>query len=251
MKKNGDREAEAMSFAIEPWRLTLDHASDDAQVDALLSYAVRRVSSVYWTPVRVARRAARLFEELGVSRVLDVGSGPGKFCVVAGLHAPRLQLVGVEHRPHLVAAARALAASVRATNVTFVHGDATGLPREGFDGFYVFNSFAENSFSSDDQFDQTVELSRVRRVDDVMRMERGLAAQDEGTVLLTYHGLGGPIPGSYEPVHVEIAGSGWLRAWQKGSFASSKYWLEDGPDVRLTTIEEVVRHILPDPDESR
>lgn len=251
MKKKGAQTADVMLPSLQPWTIPIDDASD-AQCDALLPRAVRRASSVYWTPVRVARRAAQIFDELGVSRVLDVGSGPGKFCVVAGARAPRISFVGVEHRPHLVAAARSLAAAVGATNVTFVHGDATCLPWTGFDGFYVFNSFAENAFSADDQLDQTVDLSYVRRVDDVMRVERWLATRDVGTVLLTYHGLGGPIPGSYERVHVEAAGSAWLRAWRKGRVhTSDRYWLEDGADVRLATIEDVVRYLLPDPDESR
>lgn len=248
MKKDS-AQAAAVPF-LQTWPIPIDDTSD-AQLDALLPRPVRRVSSVYWTPVRVARRAAQIFDDLGVSRVLDVGSGPGKFCIVAGARAPRISFVGIEHRPHLVAAAQSLAASVGATNVTFVHGDATCLPWAGFDGFYVFNSFAENGFSFDNQFDQTVELSRVRRIDDVMRVERWLATRDVGTVLVTYHGLGGPIPGSYERVHVEAAGSAWLRAWRKGpDGASDKYWLEDGVDVSLETIEGVVRHLLPDPDES-
>lgn len=253
MKKNGAQTATDGMPCLETWShasLTIDNMTD-AQLDALLPRAARRVSPMYWTPVRVARRAARIFDDLGVSRVLDVGSGPGKFCVVAGASAPRIAFVGIEHRAHLVAAAQSLAASLGTTNVTFTHGDATCLPWAGFDGFYVFNSFAENSFSSDNQFDQTVELSHVRRIDDVMRVERWLAARQVGTILLTYHGLGGPIPGSYECVHVEAAGSAWLRAWRKGrDGASDTYWLEDGADVTLATIEGVVRHLLPDPDES-
>lgn len=249
MKKNGAQSALRPVPFLQTWPIPIDDTSD-AQLDALLPRAVRRVSSVYWTPVRVARRAAQIFDDLGVRRVLDVGSGPGKFCVVAGARAPRVSFVGIEHRPHLVAAAQSLAASVRATNVTFMHGDATRLPCADFDGFYVFNSFAENRFSADDQFDQTVELSNARRVDDVMRVERWLATRGAGTVLLTYHGLGGPIPASYERVHVEAAGGGWLRAWRKGrGGANDKYWLEDDADVRLATLEDVVRHLLPDPDE--
>lgn len=241
-----ERATDVMLPALRPWRLSLEHASD-TQFDVLLPRAARRASSRYWTPVRVARRAAGIFEELGVSRVLDVGSGSGKLCVVAGLHAPRLELVGVEQRPHLVAAARALALAVGTTNVTFVQGDATLLPSERFDGFYVFNSFAENGLPAADQLDQTVELSHVRRLDDVMRVQQWLATRTLGTILVTYHGLGGPIPASYEHVHMEAAGSGWLHAWRQGcsSANNDKQWLEDGPAVSLATLEEIVHHLLP------
>jgi SAM-dependent methyltransferase len=250
--KSDDARARVLAMAsFEATSLTaaIDNMSD-SQIDALFPSLIRTVSPMYWTPVRVARRAAEIFDDLEVSRVLDVGSGPGKFCVVAGARAPRVSFVGIEHRAHLVAAARSLAESLGTKNVSFVHGDATSLPEADFDGFYVFNSFAENSFFPENQLDQTVALSPVRRVDDVMRVERWLATRPVGTVLMTYHGLGGPIPGSYECVHVEPAGTAWLRAWQKGTGDTSDYyWLEDDADVTRATLEMVVRHLLPDPDD--
>jgi SAM-dependent methyltransferase len=219
----------------------------DAQLDALLPAAVRHASAIYWTPAGVARRAAQIFVDLGIARVLDVGSGAGKFCVVAGAHAAGLSLVGVEHRPHLVAAAQALAVAVESANVTFFVGDASRLPLADFDGFYIFNSFAENAFLVADQLDQTVELSHGRQLGDVMRVERWLANRSLGTVLVTYHGLGGPIPGSYARVHVEAAGTGWLSAWRKGPDGPrDTYWLEDGADLNLATLQGVLHHLSPD-----
>lgn len=204
----------------------------DAQLDGFLPVAVRRVSRVYWTSVAVARKAAHILEHLGVRRVLDMGSGPGKFCVVAAARAPRIEFVGIEHRPQLVAVAESLAAEVGVANVTFSVGDATRIPWTDFDAFYVFNSFAENDFAADDQFDRTVELSRARHIAEVRRVARRLATAPVGSVLLTYHGLTGPIPSSYELLHAEAAGTGWLRAWRKGDAAScGRYWLEEGAHV--------------------
>ncbi len=240
---------EMPSFRGSALTAAIDNMTD-GQIDALLPPIARLVSAMSWTPVRVARRAAQIFDDLEVTRVLDIGSGPGKFCVVAGARAPRISFVGIEQRPHLVAVARALAEAVGVTNVAFAHGDATALPPDGFDGFYVFNSFAENAFSPTNQLDQTVDLSRVRMVDDLMRVERWLGTRAVGTVLLTYHGLGGPIPSSYECVHVEAAGTAWLRAWQKArDGAHDDYWLEDEATIRRATLDEVVRELLPDPDE--
>lgn len=204
----------------------------DVDLDTLLPVAVRRASRVYWTSVAVARRAAEIFERLGVRRVLDMGSGPGKFCVAAAARAPRIEFVGVEHRPQLVALAQSLAAEIGTSNVSFSVGDATRVPWTDFDAFYVFNSFAENDFAPPEQFDRTVELSRVRHIAEVKRVARRLAAAPVGTVLLTYHGLSGPIPHCYELLHVERAGTGWLRAWRRGAAdAGDRYWLEEGSDV--------------------
>jgi SAM-dependent methyltransferase len=80
---------------------------DDA-FDSVYPEAVRKVSSRSWTPVEVARTAARWFAAEGARRVQDVGSGPGKFCVVAALTAD-LQLTGLEQRQDLVAISKAAA----------------------------------------------------------------------------------------------------------------------------------------------
>jgi len=204
----------------------------DAEFDALLPSEVQRASRIYWTPVAVARRAAHVFEELGVRRVLDVGSGPGKFCVVAAARAPSIAFVGIEHRPQLVTIAQALAAEVGITNATFSVGDTTRIPWTDFDACYVYNPFAENSFDAEDQFDSTVELSHARYVGEARRVADELAAAPVGRIVLTYHGLSGPIPSSYELVHIETAGTGWLRVWRKGTAGKAdKYWVEEGPDV--------------------
>jgi SAM-dependent methyltransferase len=224
--------------------LTVDEMND-IQVDSLFPEAAQRASSRYWTPVAVARRSAQILDDLGVRRVLDVGSGPGKFCVVAGARAPQITFVGVEHRAHLVAMASALAAQVRVGNAVFRLDDATRLPWTGFEGVYVFNSFAENRFAGQDQFDQTVELSRMRYIADVMRVERQLAAAPVGTILLTYYGLGGPIPNVYERVHVEAAGTSWLQVWRRiDAAANGTYWVEDDADAFRMTAAELDRRLF-------
>lgn len=223
-------------------RLHAVNAMSDVDFDALLPLPSRRIAPRFWTPVDVARRAARIFDELGARRVLDVGSGPGKFCIVAAACVPRLSLVGVEHRPHLVAIARLLAQHVGAEQVAFRVGDATRVPWSELDGFFVFNSFAENRFAVEDQFDRTVELSRERCIADLLRVERRLAAAPVGALLVTYYGLGGPIPGSYERVRVEEAGTGFLQVWRRtGADASDFHWLEDGSEITVVKTDALAR----------
>ncbi|HEY0465790.1 MAG TPA: hypothetical protein VGC79_16365, partial [Polyangiaceae bacterium] len=55
--------------------------TDDSLFDAQFPRYVRERSAQYWTPVAVAARAAAIFREQGATRILDVGCGPGKFCV--------------------------------------------------------------------------------------------------------------------------------------------------------------------------
>lgn len=211
----------------------------DVQFDDLLPTEVKRASCIFWTPVAVARRAAEIFEQLGVRRVLDVGSGPGKFAIVAGARTQGIEYVGVEHRPQLADIARSLSALLGTTNVTFSTGDITLVPWTDFDAFYVYNSFAENSFFPADQFDGTVELSHARYVAEAKRVADRLSLAAVGSVIVTYHGLGAPIPSSYRMLHIEAAGTGWLRAWRKSDASGDKYWVEEGADVSCWVAEPV------------
>ena len=70
---------------------------------------LREKAGRYFTPVAVARRASQMLRDANAKWVLDVGSGSGKFCVVAALESPAVQFVGVEQRAHLVDVARATA----------------------------------------------------------------------------------------------------------------------------------------------
>ncbi len=212
------------------------NALDDKAFDALFPAWASAPVGTYWTPVAVARRVARMLAHLGVRRVLDVGSGAGKFCLAGAAKAPDIEFVGVEHRERLVQAAQSLGEQWGITNARFAHGDATDMSWTDFDAFYVFNSFAENDFAAQDRFDDAVTLSHDRRVTEVKRVAQLLAARPVGCIIVTYHGLSGPIPGSYDLRHAEAIGTGWLRVWTKGSAgASGSVWLEEGADVSRWT----------------
>jgi SAM-dependent methyltransferase len=163
-----------------------------------------------------------LLVELGVRRVLDVGSGPGKFCLAAGAQAPEVAFVGVEHRPHFVAVARGAATRLASTNVEFRVGDATLAALEKFDALYLFNPFAENVFAEDEQLDHAVELSRDRYRDDLRRIRYALSLAAPGTTVITYHGFGAPLPPGYDCVRTEPIWSDALRVWRKRQRRSAK-----------------------------
>ena len=148
--------------------------------------------------VGIARRAWQLFAELGVERVLDVGSGAGKFCLVAGAVSSALSFHGIEQREGLVRGARELGERLGVANARFSVGDAMAAPWSGFDGLYFFNPFGENIHASDERIDSSVELSDERYEHEVELSEQKLAAAAVGTVVITYHGFGGRIPGAYE-----------------------------------------------------
>jgi SAM-dependent methyltransferase len=204
----------ADSFARVRMHL-LRSARWDAAFDWLLPPLARRKSARYFSPLSVAGRAAVRFAELGARRVLDVGAGPGKFCIAAALARPDLVWCGIEQRQGLVKTAQALAVGLRLENVEFRAGDALSIPWRSFDGFFFFNPFAENIFTAEDTFDTGVELSERRLATELLRTLRRLSSLRRGSVLVTYCGLGGPIPSSYDLEHEEPMGSAALRTWVK------------------------------------
>jgi hypothetical protein len=210
---------------------------DDELFDQHLPHYVRERSRQFWTPVAVAARAAASLSEHGARRILDVGSGPGKFCVVGGCLLPELDFHGIEQRPRLVRLGIRLARHFGARNVHLSTGDATLVSPGGYDGFYFFNPFAENVFDQGERFDNQVSLSSKRYGEELLRAEALLARARVGTVVVTYHGLGGGIPSSYELVAEERAGSDWLRTWVRRSEERRDWsWLEaDSSIVQVAT----------------
>jgi SAM-dependent methyltransferase len=185
----------------------------DAVFDLVYPDDVRRVSSRFWTPVDVAATAARWLKALGARSVLDVGSGAGKFCIVANLAAGR-NVSGIEQRVHLVETARAAAAAYGAT-AQYLHGTIETIDPGPYDAFYLFNPFGENLYRPADQFDTEPELSALRYLNDLSVMEHWLDSAPLDTCFVTYHGFGGRIPGNYALLRSQAKGSDQLRLWRK------------------------------------
>lgn len=181
----------------------------------------------------VAHQAANLFQHVGVRRVLDVGSGVGKFVLAAAAETPDIAFTGVEHREHLVATARAAQLQLCVPNASFVVGEATDISWSDFDGFYFFNPFAENLFDRVDRIDSSVELTRERFRHDVIRIECALGAAPLGAAVVTYHGMSARMPGCFEPVESEPAGSDHLRLWVKRREQSVGFYLDLGDGIVL------------------
>ena len=100
-------------------RLHVGKKVSDEEFDSVYGGRERAVSFRHWTPVAVACRAARLLTDMGATRILDVGAGVGKFCIVGAL-TTSADYCGVERRGNLVDIARAAAAQFGAAR-TDVH----------------------------------------------------------------------------------------------------------------------------------
>ena len=186
---------------------------DDVDFDLVYPDWVRRLSARFWTPVTVAMRAAELL--VGGDdgcRVLDVGAGPGKFCLVGAL-TTGAAFYGIEQRPGLVDIARETARAHGVRRVTFAAGNMTRLNWAEFDGFYLFNPFTEHRAPRGWQIDDSIKLrphytSRyVRAVFDKLRDTR------RGARVVTYHGFGGEMPPEYSLQVRQLIGTDALELW--------------------------------------
>ena len=185
----------------------------DRVFDEIFPFAARSKSSVYWTPVEVALRAATMLASKPDATILDVGSGIGKFCIVAAA-AVHAQVRGIEHRPHLVDVARE-AATKMGVRAVFDTGTIEEQDALAIDGFYFFNPFAENMCNAADRLDASVELSEDRFWNDVGEAEELLAKARVGTRVVTYCGFGGELPDGYMLASRERCGGGRLDLWVK------------------------------------
>ena len=201
--------------------------SEDAAFDSIYPPPIRAISRRFWTPVAVARRRSAAVPG---SRRAECGRRRlGRRQV-----RPRRSL---RRHPRCASSASSSASTsstplegrrrgCRYRTPSSAVGDATEVPRLGFDGLYFFNPFAENLFVDGDQIDDAVELTESRFFRDVLRIERGLREAPLGTAVVTYHGMSGRMPACYELSETERAGSDWLRLWVKKRERAEGFFLE-------------------------
>jgi predicted RNA methylase len=174
------------------------HAGADETFDLLYPEEVRRISSIHWTPVEVARLAAAFLVRKPGTRVLDIGCGPGKFCLVGALTTPG-EFLGVEQRPHLCQVAEECVAKLGLPNARVRQGNIEDIDFSAFDAFYLFNPFGEN-LSHVAKIDGSVALSEDLYARYTEHVAAQFARAPLGTRIVTYYGRCEEIPNTYDCV---------------------------------------------------
>jgi SAM-dependent methyltransferase len=194
-------------------RLRKGEPLEDEAFDRIYPEWARQLSRLHWTPLEVVRRAVALLTAgRPEARLLDVGSGAGKFCLAGALIAGRARFTGIERRPHLARLSARLASCYRVPRVAFVEGDLEELDWGDFNGIYLYNPFEEHR-SPFQRIDDTIEVGRGQFERFVRAVERKLELMPTGTRLVTYHGFGGRVPPSYSRFALELLPRGPLECW--------------------------------------
>ena len=196
--------------ATDPFRG--DWFSSENQFHLLYPPSLHTLARNHWTPLLVARKAADFLAAEKSSRILDIGSGIGKFCLAAAYYNSDCFFVGVEQREDLVQYAEAAKQATGLKNVSFIHGNITGVDFGLYDHFYFYNSFYENltvAEKIDDRVSYSIELyNQYSRV-----LYKQLEQRPPGTRIATYHGMTDILPPGYLEGGNDV--NGLLKFWVK------------------------------------
>ncbi len=158
----------------------------DQRFDQLYPASERTLSSRHWTPLHMAREAARFLTSGDQVKILDIGSGVGKFWLAAAYYNPKPFYYAIEQRKQLVHKAEITRQILRFDYVSFKPGNFTQVNFRDYDHFYFYNSFYENIepiSRIDDSIDYSEELYKY--YNRYLYGQLGQAAV--GTRLATFH----------------------------------------------------------------
>lgn len=184
---------------------------EDERFDQVYPSEIRDLSERHWTPVAVARKAAEFLVADPDTRVLDLGCGPGKFCIVGALTTAG-HFTGVEQRSNLAKLARDTIRAVKIPNAEIIHANVTDIDFLAYDAFYLFNPFEENLFQIG-KIDEAVELTKSLYEKYTQHVATQLALAPLGTRVVTYHGCCEEVPIYYECE--DSAFDNTLKLWRK------------------------------------
>ncbi len=185
----------------------------DEEFNMIYPDRIRNFAKRHWTPVAIAKQAADFLAERPGTKVLDIGSGTGKFCMIGATHT-KGHFTGVEQSRRLVKISNKLLQNYNIRNVNFIQANITTIDFKKYDAFYFFNSFLENIDLSA-KVDDTVHTHPDLYALYTMFIGEQFAFAPIGTKLVTYWSSLNEVPSNYE-----LQGSfcdDLLKFWQKTS----------------------------------
>lgn len=186
--------------------------SSDIQFLQLYPVSIQVLARRHWTPLNVAQKTADFLAAEKNVRILDIGSGVGKFCLAAAYYKPDAFYYGVEQRKDLVEHAELARHYLALQNVSFIHGNFTQLNLKHYDHFYFYNSFYEN-LTGTGKIDDSIAYSGELYNYYIRYLFKQLEQMPSGTRLATYHSLEDEVPPCFYVVGSEI--DNLLKFWIK------------------------------------
>lgn len=170
--------------------------SSDEQFHHLYPLTIRQLAHRHWTSLAVAELVAKFLSPSPAAKVLDIGSGVGKFCLTGAYYNGSAQFYGIEQRKDLVGHANTAKKILGLANVHFMHGNFTQLDFSQYDHFYFYNAFYEH-LTDTDKIDEHITFSTSLYNYYNRYLYKKLDAMPAGTRLATFHTLEDRVPPGY------------------------------------------------------
>ena len=135
----------------------LQQEKDDNQFNKIYPKSIAELSDRHWTPLHFAKQAAEYLVQKPNTRVLDVGSGVGKFCMI-GAQKTNGIFTGVEYRKDLADLSNRIVQDHKIKNCSFINANITNVKFSDYDAVYLFNPFHEN-IDETAQIDKSFEMN--------------------------------------------------------------------------------------------
>ncbi|MBS1600742.1 MAG: methyltransferase domain-containing protein [Bacteroidetes bacterium] len=196
-----------------PSSLSIDkYFETDSNFGYLYPKSIRQLDKTHWSPLYIIHYAAKFLADKPGARILDIGSGVGKFCLAGAHFKPEAFFYGVEQRASLIAHAEIARKILGSKNVIFQHSNFTQLDFENYDHFYFYNSFYEN-LSGTDKIDEDLDYSPSLFSYYNRFLLKKLESKCAGTRLVTFQSFGSEVPANFQLVNQKI--DGLLKFWIK------------------------------------
>jgi hypothetical protein len=167
--------------------------------DEHISIAYKKHSSLHWCPDEIAVLGGELFKTHGIKNVLDIGSGIGKFCLIAEEHCSA-QFTGIEIRSPLVSESNRLK-SLFNSRTQFICDSILQFDFDSFDAFFYYHPFCEQeALSGLIDHDMVIDTGLLETYENDVRNK--LNQLPTGTTLLTFRSPHFNPPSSFKVLEI-------------------------------------------------
>ena len=183
----------------------------DEDFDAIYPEYLLPMAAFHFTPIEVAKTSAEFLVNQPGTKVMDIGAGAGKFCMLGSIYTQG-HFTGIEQSSELCKLSIRLSRQYQLSNLDFICCNITEVFFKSYDAFYFFNAFYENIDQSD-RLDTSIEPDRRLYEKYSAYVREELDSLPIGTRLATYFSYLEEIPESYEIVSKGFEDK--LLMWQK------------------------------------
>ena len=189
-----------------------NYFSEESHFCQLYPLSIQQLDKKHWSPLIVVNRAVKFLVDKPNVKILDIGSGTGKFCLAGAYYKPSVSFFGVEQREDLVDQAERVRKLLGLQNVFFKHRNFTQLNLKKYDHFYFYNPFFEN-LNGTDKIDNKIAYSNELYNYYSHYLYKQLEDMPVGTRVATYYSLDDEIPPGYKLVETQL--DNLLKFWMK------------------------------------